>query len=241
MSMGHLCKFFGYSISYTELYIPVALCNYLLVLLNPLTYSPRPVSCKDWLWPLATSLHPPWKISCAGAGWWCSDMVCSCPLGVQALRSPGVSLSPCVGSLRGTAWGSRSFFHRLNPCCFLQPEVVGTYFPATGTLGWEAWCGAGTPRSQGIPPEFLSTTRGWETSPFCICAPPTILDGCGFFNSVVVRLPFHLIFDGSEWCLFYILVVILMWLCEEASRVCLCRHLDWKYLGVFLKLNSAII
>ena len=40
-----------------------------------------------------------------------------------------------MGSLRGTAWGSRSFFHRLKMHWFLQPEVAGTYLPGTGTLG----------------------------------------------------------------------------------------------------------
>ena len=34
-------------------------------------------------------------------------------------------------------------------------------------------------------------------------------------NSIVVRLPFNLISDSPEGWLFYILVVILMWLCEE--------------------------
>ena len=52
-------------------------------------------------------------------------------------------VSPCVGSLRGTAWGSRSFFHRLNPCWFLQTEIVGTYLPGTGSLGWRASWGLG--------------------------------------------------------------------------------------------------
>ena len=40
-----------------------------------------------------------------------------------------------------------------------------------------------------------------------------------FFNSIVVRLPFNSISDGSEWWLFSILVVILMWLCKKASHV----------------------
>ena len=92
----------------------------------------------------------------------------------------------------------------------------------------ETWCGAGTPHSQNIPPEFLFTTCVCGTSPFCICAPPTSLDGCGFFNSVVTRLPFNSISDCSEWWLFYILLVILMWLCEEASRVYLRLPLDWN-------------
>ena len=38
--------------------------------------------------------------------------------------------------LRGTAWGSRSFFHQLHTPWFLQPEVVGTYL-----LGTEPWAG----------------------------------------------------------------------------------------------------
>ena len=47
-----------------------------------------------------------------------------------------------------------------------------------------------------------------------------------WFLSVIVRLPFTLISDGSEWWWFCSLVVISMWLCKEASRVYLRRHLD---------------
>ena len=144
----------------------------------------------------------------------------------------------CVGSLRGTVWGSSSFFHRLNPHWFLQPEFVGTYLPGTGTLGWGAWCGAGTPCSLDSPSVFSRTTHEWGTSLFCICAPPTSLDGCGFFNSVVVRLPFNSISAGSGWWLFHILVVILMWLCEEVSHVCLCHHLDQNPISYFCETNS---
>ena len=132
-----------------------------------------------------------------------------------------VRVSLYVGSLRRTAWDSRIFFHWLNPYWFLQPEVMETYLPGTGTLGWRAWCGAGTPHSWDSPPEFLPTTHACGTSLFRIPAPPTSVDGCDFFNSVVVRLPFidsiPLISDGSEWWLFYSLVVILIWLCEEVS------------------------
>ena len=75
---------------------------------------------------------------------------------------------------------------------------MGTYLAGTGTLSWEAWSGAGTPYSLDIPPKFLSTTRVCGTSLFCISVPPTSLDGCGFFNSGVVRLPFNSISDRSE-------------------------------------------
>ena len=139
-----------------------------------------------------------------------------------------VWVSPCVGSLRGTTWDSSSFFSWLSPCWFLQPKIVGTYLPVTGTLGWGIWCGAWAPCSWDIYPKFLSTTRGCGTSPFYIFMSPTSLDGCGFFKSVVVRLLFIMISDGSEWWFFYILVVILMWSCEEVSHVCLRCHHDRK-------------
>ena len=151
---------------------------------------------------------------------WCLS---SCYPGAEAQRE-WVWVSLCVGFLRGTAWDSRNFFHGLNPCWFLQPEVMGTYLPGTGALaggGGGGWCWAGSSCSWDIPPKFLSTTCGWETSPLHVCAPPTSLDGCGFFNSVVVKLQFNSISDGSEWWLVCISVVILMRLYEEVSRVSL--------------------
>ena len=54
----------------------------------------------------------------------------------------------------------QNFFHRLNPLWFLQSEVVGTYIPSTGTLGWGAWYGAVTPRSRDIPPNFFPPHAG---------------------------------------------------------------------------------
>ena len=118
--------------------------------------------------------------------------------------SEAVSLSRwvCVGSLRGTAWGSRSFFPQLNPHYFLQPEVVGTYLPGTGPWAGGPCVGLGL-----LTPEislriFIHNT--WcVASPLCICAPPTSLDGCGFFHSIVVRLPFNLISDSCKWWLFH--------------------------------------
>ena len=119
--------------------------------------------------------------------------------------------------VKETTWGARSFFHWLSQHWFLKPEAVETYLPGTGIMGWGTWCGAGTPQSWDIPPEFLSTIRGWGTSLFCVCAPPTSLDGCGFFNSVVVTLPLSSISDSFERWFFYILVVILIRLCEEQT------------------------
>ena len=66
---------------------------------------------------------------------------------------------------------------------FLHPEVLGTYFPGIGTLGWVSPCGAGTSHSQDITPQFLYITCGCLTSLFFIFLPPTSLKGCGFLNS----------------------------------------------------------
>ena len=74
---------------------------------------------------------------------------------------------------------------------------------------------------------FIHHMWVWE-QPIPTCAPPTSLDGCGFFNSIVVKLLCNLISDDTE-CWLYNLVLILMWLCKEASRVYLCCHL-----GVYL-------
>ena len=88
---------------------------------------------------------------------------------------------------------------------------------------WGAWYGSGTPHSQDTPPDFYP--QGCGASPFHICTPSSSLDGYGFFNSIVVRLPCNLISDDPDWWLLYILVVILMWLCKEVSHVCLRHHL----------------
>ena len=77
-------------------------------------------------------------------------------------------------------------------------RVVENYIPGSETLDLGAWCGAGAPHSRDIPPKLLSTTCMWGTNPFLVCIPTASLDGCGFFNSVVVRLPFNSITVGSE-------------------------------------------
>ena len=89
---------------------------------------------------------------------------------VWDLRGSKFEVSLCVGSQRGTAWGSRNFFHQLKPASFCNQKLWTRKF-----LALEPW--AGTPPSQEIPPKFLSTTHGHGTSLFHISAPPTSLDG----------------------------------------------------------------
>ena len=66
-------------------------------------------------------------------------------------------MSLCVGLEE--LIGLQQFFHQLNLCWFLQPEVVGIYLPGTGTLGWGSWFVAEPLSSEDIPPEFSCTTR----------------------------------------------------------------------------------
>ena len=61
-----------------------------------------------------------------------------------------------------------------------------------------------------------------------ISAPPTSLDECFFFISLVVGLPYGSIF--CQFWLFFVFKLLLsfFWLCEEAQCVYLRLHLGWK-------------
>ena len=88
------------------------------------------------------------------------------------------------------------------PAGFHSQKLGGLIF-----LALESWAG-GPGVGLGLLAPKVSLLnfypRGCGVTPFCVHAPPTSLDGCGFFNFIVVRLPFNSISDGSE---FYILVV----------------------------------
>ena len=116
---------------------------------------------------------------------------------------------------------------RLLPCCWSSEGVS-----LSKSIHWNSGLGVLVSCWDSLllrcPSRILCTTCGCGTCWFCASTFLTSLDGCGLFNSVVVRLPFSLISDSSEWWAFYSLVVMLMRLCEEASHVYLCRHLDQK-------------
>ena len=109
-----------------------------------------------------------------------------------------------------------SFSHHCNPHRFLQPVVLRLYFPTLEP--WVAVCL--TPNllllvyphtNVGMPgppaPRFCMSSPPWLP----ISAPPTSLDECLFFNSLVVRLPYSLI--SWQFWLFFIFkfVVFLLW------------------------------
>ena len=104
-----------------------------------------------------------------------------------------------MGPLRGISQEFFSFFYSPNPHWFLQPEVMGTYLPGTGTLGWVVWCRSGIPHSQRIPPNFYPPHVDMGLPVPCLCvfmSAPLLanLDEYDFFNSLVVELPYSLIF-----------------------------------------------
>ena len=132
----------------------------------------------------------------------------------------------------------QQFLPAPKPQWFLQPEVVEIYLLGTGTLGCTVWPGAGITHSQGIPPDFYSlyvnaglpvpiplplpplhTTLYLLTSlpSLWVSAPPTHLDECGFFKSLVVD--FHTVqsADSSGCYLFWDLVVILFVVAQEGK------------------------
>ena len=94
--------------------------------------------------------------------------------------------------------------------------------------GLGAWCEAGTLLPRYPSQIFIHHTWIWDQPIPHLSPPPTSLDGCGFFNSIIVRLLFNSISPSSVWSLFYILVIIFMWLCKEVSPVYLCPHLNRK-------------
>ena len=64
----------------------------------------------------------------------------------QCWSSEGVSLNKLMYVfLKGNCLGLQNFLPLTQSHWFLQPEVIQTYLPGTGTLGQGAWYGVGTP------------------------------------------------------------------------------------------------
>ena len=153
---------------------------------------------------------------------WCLS---DCYHGARAQKE-WVWVSPCMGSLRGMVWNSRSFFHWHNPHWFLQPEVMGTYLSGTGTLGWGPGVGLGflTPQISLLnfyPPHV-------SVGPACSMSFPLLLSGWMLFLSFYSC---HTSIQFDFWQ-FWVMVV-LYFRCFDAVKqsgepVYLCHHLDWK-------------
>ena len=75
------------------------------------------------------------------------------------------------------------------------------------------------------------------SAPLPISAPPTNLDECFFFISLVVGLPYSSIFC-QVWLFFvFKLFLSFVWLCGESQCAYPCLHLGWKSVWVFFELS----
>ena len=181
-------------------------------------------------------LIPGWVVCVRSRTLWVSPTNSPVRLGVPPAASTptGVfnqrfeALFPCTGALGCSV-------------CFAPPPFLPVYLctnvgrqglPATSLWGllataWPAPFHNPPPRwvHQLLPCHKSSPPR------LSISAPPTGLDECFFFISLVVGLPYSLIL--CKFWLFFVFKLLLcfFWLCEEAQCAYLCCHLpDWKSL-----------
>ena len=79
---------------------------------------------------------------------------------------------------------------------------------------------------------LCSTISCWVCQP--LPTPPTGVDECFSFVSLVVGLSYSLIF--CQFWLFFVFKLLwpFFWLCKEAQCVYLCLHLGWKSAFIFL-------
>ena len=122
--------------------------------------------------------------------------------------------------------------------CFIPPTFllvylcsnVGPQGPPATTL-WGLPAAAWPALFHNPPPPWVRQLPPCrECSPpwLPVSAPPTSLNECFFFNSLVVRLQYSLISGSSGYFLFLNLLLSFFWLCQEPKRIYLCLHLGWK-------------
>ena len=114
--------------------------------------------------------------------------------------------------------------------CFAPPPFLPVYLCTN--VGPQGLPAAAWPAPLHNPiPHWVRQPRPClESSPplLPVSAPPTSVDECFFFISLVVGLLYSSIF--CQFWLFFVFKLLLsfFWLCEEAQCVCLCLHLGQK-------------
>ena len=105
-------------------------------------------------------------------------------------------MRPCLGSLRGLLGAPEVSSTDSIPIGFCRQELWGLISLALETWAEGPGVGLGLLAPEKALPYFYPPHVG--VGPACSTStPPTSLDGCNFFNSVVVGLPFNSIYDGS--------------------------------------------
>ena len=132
-----------------------------------------------------------------------------------------------MGPSNGLSCETGSFSCHLNPHRILQPKILRLRFPVL-----EPWvarsvlfpgvplrlptCECGTARSVTLP-RVLSARMP-------VSAPPTSLDECFFFNSLVVGLLYSLVFWQSWLFFVFKLVAVLLLVVRGSKEYLLCLH-----------------
>ena len=168
------------------------------------------------------------------SGWACAH---SRPLWVSPTNSPvRLGVSPAAVSTPTGVFNQR--FEALFPraealgcvVCFAPPPFLPVYLCAN--VGpWGLLAAAWPAPFHNLPPRWVCQQLPClESSPpwLPVSAPPTSLEECFFFISLVVRLPYSLI--CCQFWLFFVFKLLwsFFWLCEEAQCVYLCLHLGRK-------------
>ena len=128
-----------------------------------------------------------------------------------------------------------SFSRCCNPHRYLQSEVWGFIsLPWNPGLRWSVLlpsCSSWFICMQcWIAHSAAAALPGVLPAPDFVSVPPASQNECFFFNSLVVGLPYSLIFCSSGY------ICCLIWLCEEGKCICLHLHLGWKSIFIeFLK------
>ena len=162
------------------------------------------------------------------------------PLWVSPTNSPvrlGVSPAPTSTLMGVFNQRFEALFPRAGALgcavCFPPPPVFPVYLCAN--VGLRGLLAAGWPALFHNPPPLWARPRCRKSSPprLPVSAPPTSLDGCFFFISLVVRLPCGSIF--CQFWFFFVFKLLSFWLWEEAQCVHLHLHLGRKLLHYFFK------
>ena len=138
-------------------------------------------------------------------------------------------MSPTCGFLKRNCLGLQKFLPSTQSPLVFAARTYGDlsswhWNPELGGLVW----GCDSSVLRYLSQTFIYHTWMWDRPiPMSLSLLPIWVD----MVSLIPQLSdFHSTWflNSSEWCFFYSLVVILMWLCKEVSHVCLCHHLDWQ-------------
>ena len=154
-------------------------------------------------------------------------------------------LGPCGSLLLTLLWGWEFFELTPQPLQVFSVRDFEALFPNTGILGCtvcltpqlflpvylHAYVGWPSPQATALPGPPATALPCVLSARLTVSTPPTSLDECFFFNSLVVGLPYSLIF--CQFWLFFLFCFLnsllsFFWLCEEAQCVYLHLHLSWK-------------